>query len=452
MEQQARGHLSPRAVEDARFAHLLPRVCRAANEYEVRQWSTSGMRAFQEARLQYTLRRALKAVPWYRDLQVSTTDLEKSLWDTFHSFPTLSKQSIREHLTDLVADDFDPVSSYRVRTSGSTGVPLTLLQDESNLVEEAASFVRLYRDVGINKGARVARINSDATRPPFAATVQLLPYMFELGVFNVARPTRDWIATFASDFDSWRPQAVFGNPSDIAVAAKASRRAKIRHAPRVAFTAGEILTQELRSTIESAWGATVRDIYSLQELRGVAWECSTGTLHVNDDRAIVESISTTGDESELVITTLTNSSMPLIRYRTADLGRYVSADNEPCSCGRALGKLVNFTGRDRGFIVLADGRHFGPKPIKDALTGVFGVHMWQLVQSVPGILEISLVNSGAQEDDVLVARTTAAVSASAPQNLEVRVTARSLEELVRNRNGPKFQMMQLNSRADWQTP
>ena len=73
---------------------------------------------------------------------------------------------------------------------------------------------------------------------------------------------------------------------------------------------------------------------------GVATECLTARdgLHVNEDHFIVEVIDpedgrpvAPGADGELVFTTLTKEALPLIRYRTGDLGAITL---EPCRCGR----------------------------------------------------------------------------------------------------------------------
>ena len=44
-----------------------------------------------------------------------------------------------------------------------------------------------------------------------------------------------------------------------------------------------------------------------------------------------------GEEGEIVFTTLTREAMPLVRYRTGDLGRFAV---EPCPCGSSLRLLA----------------------------------------------------------------------------------------------------------------
>src|SRR5262249_32750289 len=50
------------------------------------------------------------------------------------------------------------------------------------------------------------------------------------------------------------------------------------------------------------------------------------------------------DEGELVITTLTKEALPVVRYRTGDVTRFVDGPC-PCPCGRTYRRIARFSGR-----------------------------------------------------------------------------------------------------------
>ena len=54
-----------------------------------------------------------------------------------------------------------------------------------------------------------------------------------------------------------------------------------------------------------------------------------------------------GEMGEVVFTTLSRRGMPLIRYRTGDLSRFLP---EPCPCGTVLKTLETVKGRISGQI------------------------------------------------------------------------------------------------------
>ena len=94
---------------------------------------------------------------------------------------------------------------------------------------------------------------------------------------------------------------------------------------------GEPWTEGLRAQIDRALGIKAINFYGLSEMcgPGVAAECLVARdgLHVQEDHFLVEVIDPAdgsrvppGSDGELVFTTLTKEALPLIRYRTGDLG------------------------------------------------------------------------------------------------------------------------------------
>ena len=86
--------------------------------------------------------------------------------------------------------------------------------------------------------------------------------------------------------------------------------------------------------------------YGLSEIPGpaVAFECEQRQgLHVNEDHFYPEVVDPSsgeavaeGEAGELVLTTLTTRAFPLIRFRTGDRVRFLSG---PCPCGRTLQRI-----------------------------------------------------------------------------------------------------------------
>jgi phenylacetate-CoA ligase len=110
-------------------------------------------------------------------------------------------------------------------------------------------------------------------------------------------------------------------------------------------------SEPMRAQLEEAWGIDACDIYGLSEVMGpgVAAECreGKGALHVFDDHFLPEIVDPdTGEATdglgELVLTTLTKEALPVIRYRTGDVTRFVDGE---CACGRTHRRVARFSGR-----------------------------------------------------------------------------------------------------------
>jgi len=121
------------------------------------------------------------------------------------------------------------------------------------------------------------------------------------------------------------------------------------------------LPRAVASAVEGAWGCRVFDHYGTTETGlggGVECDAHAG-LHLREADLLFEVVDPRsgaalppGHEGEVVFTTLTREAMPLIRYRTGDMGRFVTG---PCPCGSSLRLLAGVRGRIGGIAGLAGG-------------------------------------------------------------------------------------------------
>lgn len=71
-----------------------------------------------------------------------------------------------------------------------------------------------------------------------------------------------------------------------------------------------------------------------------------------------------GEYGEIVFTTLTRKGMPLIRYRTGDIGRFV---DKPCKCGSALKTMERVLGRIENSINLFENRFIHMRDLDEVI-------------------------------------------------------------------------------------
>jgi phenylacetate-CoA ligase len=131
-------------------------------------------------------------------------------------------------------------------------------------------------------------------------------------------------------------------------------------------------SEAMRDKLETAWGIDACDIYGLSEIMGpgVAAECreGKGALHVFDDHFLPEIVDPdTGEPTqglgELVLTTLTKEALPVLRYRTGDVTRFVHG---ACACGRTHRRIARFTGRVDDMLIVR-GVNVFPSEIEDVV-------------------------------------------------------------------------------------
>ncbi len=190
---------------------------------------------------------------------------------------------------------------------------------------------------------------------------------------------------------------------------------------------GEPWTEAMRGQIERALGLTAVNFYGLSEMcgPGVAAECrAQAGLHVQEDHFAVEVIDVSGRpaapgaEGELVFTTLTKEAMPLLRYRTGDIGRLVTGT---CACGRPTARLTGLRGRLDDMLIVR-GVNVHPSQVEHVLLSEAGVAPhYRLIVERPGPLDELTVEcepADAAADPALQARLERLLR----DNLGLRVT------------------------------
>jgi phenylacetate-CoA ligase len=159
-------------------------------------------------------------------------------------------------------------------------------------------------------------------------------------------------------------------------------------------TFGEVLPSELPELARSAWDAALSDIYSCEEVGSIALQClEHGSYHVQAENLVVEILDERGQSIPLgtpgrvVLSTLHNFAMPLIRY---ELGDY-AAPSGTCRCGRGLPVIGCIMGRSRNLVTLPDGsRHWPYFSIKSWAYDA-PVRQMQLVQDSPTHIDVRLI-------------------------------------------------------------
>jgi phenylacetate-CoA ligase len=132
--------------------------------------------------------------------------------------------------------------------------------------------------------------------------------------------------------------------------------------------------------------------YGARDAGLVAHECPAGRLHLNAERIVVEidedNHFAVPGKGEIVITNLLSRAMPLIRYRTGDVGQL---DSSECACGRGLPLLSYVEGRQTDFLVTPSGRVLHALAIIYPIREAPGVAEFQVVQETVGQVVIRLV-------------------------------------------------------------
>jgi phenylacetate-CoA ligase len=197
---------------------------------------------------------------------------------------------------------------------------------------------------------------------------------------------------------STRPNYLLSYPSVlVAIAQEALSRDEQLPSLLQVRTFGETLDRAAREICARAFHAPIVDNYSAEEVGNIALQCpQSQRYHTQDESLLVEILDDVGQPAavgkpgRIVVTTLQNYAMPLIRY---ELGDYV-IPGAPCDCGRGLDVIERILGRTRNMFVRPDGQQVWP-----ALQGMPEecpdlaslIHQFQIVQEAPSRITAKLV-------------------------------------------------------------
>lgn len=372
-----------------------------ALQYQLEQsqwWTADQLRAQQFRQLHALLTHAWESIPFYHErLKAAGFDPRTVVTpETFSRLPLLQRSQVQtagEALLSLrMPNEHGKV--HEGKTSGSTGRPLKYFGSQYSQFVWQALTLRDHlwhrRDFKgklavLRVGTRNGALNNWG--PPADLVFETGPAAaLEIGT-SIDIQAR-WLQEQEPDYLLSYPSNILGLANHCL-----EKGIKLQHLREVR-TLGEAQRPELRAVCQQAWGAPVVDMYSANEIGYIALQCPDHEhYHVQSESVLVEILMEDGtpcqpgEIGKMVVTSLHNYAMPLIRY---ELGDYAEA-GEPCSCGRGLPVIKRILGRQRNLIVLPDGKQHWPSMGYSKWIGIAPIEQIQLVQRSSYQFEVRLV-------------------------------------------------------------
>jgi len=282
----------------------------------------------------------------------------------------LSKQEVRLHPERLLRPRRQGAwIRTTIKTSGTSGSPLSIVQGIGNLVREEGFVYRQLRWIGYRHGQRRAWIRGDVVcaHHPADGRYWCIDWAGKMLMMSSYHLSSDTIRGYIAALERYDPVVIHAYPSSIAALAAwltAAGKTYGGRALRGVMTSSETIEPAVRAAVERAFGVRVFDWYGQAERVAAIGTCEHGRYHVLTDYAGVDLLERGSTVSaadgghdhthEIVGTTLNNAAMPLVRYRTGD--SVILSDAGPCPCGRVFPTVKAVIGRQEKIITLPDGR------------------------------------------------------------------------------------------------
>lgn len=383
------------AVGSDGAAHLLALLY----QLEHSQWQpVEWLRERQLGQLRLLLSHALQQVPFYTH-SLAGLRADGLDWEAFRQLPVLGREALQQNFDRLRSTTLPPGhgTATVAQSTGSTGRPVRFQRTGITQLIWNALTLREHLWHARDFSGRLAAIRVkvvDRSWPDWGVPVAAVFRTGTAATLNVGTDLErqlDWLLHEDPDY-------LITHTSNLAALASLSQaRGRRPTRLRQARCFSEVLQPEVRAAVRAAWGVGIADTYSCEEAGYIALQCPQHEhYHVQAESLLVEILDEAGQPcapgqtGRVVLTTLHNFALPLIRY---ELGDYAEV-GPPCDCGRGLPVLARIHGRRRNMIVLPDGRRYWPTFPAPLWLQFEPIRQYQLVQTAADSIVLNCVLSG----------------------------------------------------------
>jgi phenylacetate-CoA ligase len=321
----------------------------------------------------------------------------------------MTKETIRNEMLESL--DKQNRHPYQNSSGGSTGEPVTITQDKYYSDWNIANKIYYASTLGKEIGEREIKIWG-SERDVFEGTIGLKAkihnYLFNrifINSFNITDKLTEEIITV---INTKKPRIIWGYVDSLYEIAKRANKSNRHITPPLAIicSAGT-LYPEMKESIERAFGAKAINQYGSREVGDIACGClKSNNAHIFEHTHLIEIVdkygNPTNSSGRVLVTSLRNYSMPLIRYEIGDIAEF--SQTMDCECGRKGRKLSMIWGRKMQIFYNKKGDAIPPEYFIHLVGVVFNsgeIQKFQIIQEKLDQLRIKYISKLDQSDTKL---------------------------------------------------
>ena len=306
---------------------------------------------------------AAKAPWWGKQIAGIETDLRKtaSIKEILELFPVLTRTEIQQHGEELRVPypGAEPNDIGMLLTSGSTGKPVRIFRHiKTHQVQHAATELLdvVWQKRDLTKNSAYLKIAPENDVQPTMGE----PYSYLGPTGKVYRRSlgSNTIPQLLDFLVEENIKNFLLNPMVLKFLIKEQKRSPRKAKFEQIMTWADRLEPELRIEAKELFGAKICDRYSSTEFGFLAMQCSDSEhLHALQFNNYIEILDDEGKRcpigvpGRVVVTSLQNLAMPLIRYELGD----IAAFGPPCEFGIGLPVFEPRIGRKREALLTEEG-------------------------------------------------------------------------------------------------
>jgi len=342
---------------------------------KIEKLNRTKIKEIQIKRLKQTVKKTFENVPFYKkkfkELKIKPENI-KTLGD-INKLPFTTKNDLKDNAPfGFLATSLDNCIELHA-SSGTTGTPVTVCYTLKDIDVWSEVVARCLSMSGLTK--------KDVFQNPIPYGTFTGAFGFHYGAHKVGALVVP--SGMGQSERQIKLMQYYGTTFISSVASYAMRLSQValdmgidpkNLKVRNGIFGAETFSQGMKKRIREIWNLDVHDIYGLTEMcgPGVSADCDQHNgLHLWEDHFLVECLDPktlepvdVEEEGEIVLTTLTKEGMPLLRYRTRDIGKLY--DEKVCECGRTHIKHTPIKGRSDDMIIIR-GTNIYPGQIESVL-------------------------------------------------------------------------------------
>jgi phenylacetate-CoA ligase len=286
--------------------------------------------------------------------------------------PILTKEIIRKNISRLQSKDLHARKWHHNTSGGSTGEPIQLVQD-AEYDDHSAAIGLFYNSLlGCEVGEPVVRLwgsERDLEGGTKSRKARFFNWLTNTTWLNAFLMSPERMVQFVQTLNRLRPRLIVAYAQAAYELARFAERERISVTPqRAVLTSAGTLYPFMRDQIATVFGCEVYNLYGSREVSDIACELpGLEGLWVAPWNNFVEIVDDAGHpvppgaEGNILVTSLTNYAMPLLRYAIGDRGALLPDNTLVEQPGtqvlqRVSGRNVDmFRTRDQ---TLIDGEYF----------------------------------------------------------------------------------------------
>lgn len=401
---------------------------------ESKNWGVQDISDYQERNIKEIIHYASTEIPYYKKLFFDYGIVPSQIQNPsdLKLLPVLQKETLRSRANEFSSKKQKPYITNK--TSGSTGTPTYIHLDNRTYKLAMALLVDFeernnvaFKSKKATFAGRTIKKPSDLA-PPFwvynHAERQMLYSSYHLNPSTINH--------YVNSLNKFKPQEIIGYPSAISELASLIHASSLNISfnPDIIITNSENLHDWQVATIEKVFETSVKDYYSTAEYLNFSSQDENNIYRSSPLLGITELENIDDHQSELIMTTLTNKAMPLIRYNIGDIATVVNHSNDVFGCP----SFSAIQGRTDDYLDTEDGRKIGR--LSQVFKGIEGLKEAQIVQSKPGSAIINVVGDDKLVLDVAELRKN--INMRLPNNFRIEI--KTVKKIPRQKNG-KFKLV-----------